>query len=103
MLTASQEQFWNALKGPEFYCHQRANELTAIRGRGKRFHQAIDQSLKFIIDNFDQMDGCRILHTWLRVYEFPINPCKLTIYDEFHNQFGKFIMENDNLKNIKAF
>ena len=49
------------------------------------------------------MDGCRILHTWLRVYELPIDPSKLTFYDEFHNQYGKFIMENDNLKNIKAF
>ena len=103
MLTASQEQFWNALKGPEFYCHQRANELMAIRGRGNRFHQAVDQSLKFIIDNFGLMDGCRILHTWLRVYQLPIDPSKLTVYDEFHNRYGKFIMANDNLKNIKAF
>ena len=103
MLTTSQEQFWNNFKGPDFYCHQQAKEFLAIRGREKRFHQAVDQSLKFVIENFSTIDVCRILHTWLRVYKLPIDPHKLTIYDEFHNRFGKFISVYDNLKNIRPF
>ena len=103
MLTDNQERFWNAIKGPDFYCHRRAKEIIAIRGRGKKFHQAIDQSLLFIIDNFSLIDGSRILHTWLRVYQLPIDPSKLTVYDEFHNWIGEFIQSTTNLKNIKAF
>jgi hypothetical protein len=93
MLTASQEQFWNALKGPEFYCHQRARAMLIVRGRGKKFHGIVDESLRYIIANFSKIDGIRIMHTWLRVYELPIDPNKLTSYDEFHNHFGKMIAD----------
>lgn len=92
MLSSEQEQFWNALHGPEYHCHRMAEDILAVRGRAKLFHARIDQHLATIMHLYTGEQVIRILHTWLAVYQMPIKPMQLTNYDLFHSYYGDMIM-----------
>lgn len=92
-LTPEQQQFWNALKGPEYHCHRMARDILAVKGRAKRFHQRIDQHLDTLMHLYKGEEVVRVLHTWLSVYKMPINPCQLIVYDRFHDQYSDLIMQ----------
>jgi hypothetical protein len=99
-MTNEQETMWRVLSNDaEFLCHKWAKEMLELKGR--RFHTACDQHLKFVADNFGTDEAPRILMTWLKEYKLPIDPNKLSSFDDFHTKFGQYIC--DNLKSIKAY
>lgn len=93
-LTPEQQRFWNALKGPEFHAHQMAQDILAVRGRAKRFHQRIDQHLDTVMRLYTDQQVANILKTWLSVYKMPIDPNRLELFDQFHNRIGPWIIKS---------
>ena len=98
-LTPEQQQFWNALKGPEFHAHQMAQDIIAVKGRAKRFHRRIDQHLDTVMRIYSDQQVASILKTWLSVYKMPIDPSQLALFDQFHDRIGPWIIKNTKLIN----
>ena len=99
-------KFWTVLKGAEHYCHKLAEEMQTVRGRQKKFHRKVDQSIYFIMENFADQEVVNCMHTWLKVYGLPIDPNRLNSYDDFHAKYGVSLTLGDNdslLKNIKPY
>jgi len=51
-----------------------------------------DNFFRFMMDNFEVelvVMGARVA---LRVYELPLQPTKLKNFDEFHEKYGKYIL-----------
>ena len=94
------------LKGPDWYAHRAANEMLMILNQGKRkryksMNSTADKHLLTIMDLFDKEQSVRILKTWLSTYQLPLDPDRLKTFDQFHEQFGKFITNNAGL--IKSY
>jgi len=56
------------------------------------FHKMADNFFRFMMDNFEVelvVMGARVA---LRVYELPLQPTKLKNFDEFHEKYGKYIL-----------
>jgi len=60
-----------------------------------------DKHLSTIMDLFDKEQSVRILKTWLSTYKLPLDPDRLKTFEQFHEQFGKFII--DNTATIKSY
>ena len=99
-------KFWTVLKGAEHYCHKLAEEMQTVRGRQKKFHRKVDQSIYFIMENFADQEVVNCMHTWLKIYGLPIDPNRLNSYDDFHAKYGVGLTIGDDdslLKNIKPY
>ena len=58
----------------------------------KKFHTMSDNFFRFMMDNFETeivVMGARIAMT---TYEIPFQPTKLEHFDEFHDKYGKYIL-----------
>ena len=53
-----------------------------------------DKHMLTIMDLFDKEPAVRILKTWLSTYKLPLDPTRLKTFDQFHDQFGEFIIDN---------
>ena len=87
------------LKGPDWYAHRAANEMLMILNQGKRkryksMNSTADKHLLTIMYLFNKEQSVRILKTWLTTYSLPLDPNRLKTFDQFHEQFGKFIIDN---------
>jgi len=87
------------LKGPDWYAHRAANEMLMILNQGKRkryksMNSTADKHLLTIMDLFNKEQSVRILKTWLTTYSLPLDPNRLKTFDQFHEQFGEFIINN---------
>ena len=91
MLTDEQQLVWAALKGAPFHAHYMAQDIMAIKGRGKRFHQRIDQHLLTVMQLYTVDEVLRIVHTWLKVYQMPIDPGQLLSADRFYADYGHVV------------
>ena len=85
------------LKGPDWYAHESGKELLAVLNQGKRkryksMNSTADKHLLTIMDLFNKEQSVRILKTWLTTYSLPLDPNRLKTYDQFHEQFGEFII-----------
>jgi hypothetical protein len=94
------------LKGPDWYAHESGKDLLAILNQGKRkryrsMNSTADKHLLTIMDLFDKEQSVRILKTWLSTYKLPLDPDRLKTFEQFHEQFGKFII--DNTATIKSY
>jgi hypothetical protein len=94
------------LKGPDWYAHESGKDLLAVLNQGKRkrhrsMNSTADKHLSTIMDLFDKEQSVRILKTWLSTYQLPLDPDRLKTFDQFHEQFGKFITNNAGL--IKSY
>jgi len=99
-MTSDQELMWNVLtNNPEFLAHRWGKELSALKG--KRFHTACNQHLRFIVDNFSTEEAARTVKTWLSTYKLPLDPNELNAFDDFHAKFGRYII--NDVANIKAY
>ena len=92
------------LKGPDGYAHESAKELLVILNQGKRkryksMNSKADKHLLTIMDLFDKEPAVRILKTWLSTYKLPLDPDRLETFDQFHEQFGEFILNNSAMIN----
>jgi hypothetical protein len=62
----------------------------------KEFHAMADNFFKFMMDNFETeivVMGARIA---LTTYGLPFQPTKLKHFDEFHQKYGKYILQANN-------
>jgi hypothetical protein len=94
------------LKGPDWYAHESGKDLLAVLNQGKRkryksMNSTADNYLSTIMDLFDKEQSVRILKTWLSTYRLPLDPDRLKTFDQFHEQFGKFIIDNTAI--IKSY
>ena len=85
------------LKGPDWYAHESGKYLLAVLNQGKRkryksMNSTADKHLLTIMDLFNKEQSVRILKTWLTTYSLPLDPNRLKTYDQFHEQFGEFII-----------
>jgi len=67
----------------------------AIEGKvpDKQFHEMADYFFKYMMQNFETelvVMGARIA---LTTYNLPFQPTKLKNFDEFHNRYGKYILQ----------
>jgi len=105
-MTTNPNKFWTMLRGADHYCHKLAEEMQAVHGRQKKFHHKVDQSIYFIMENFADQEVVNCMHTWLKIYELPIDPNRLASYDDFCVKYnaGLYVQNSDNLlKNIKPY
>jgi hypothetical protein len=59
----------------------------------KQFHEMADNFFKYMMQNFETelvVMGARIA---LTTYNLPFQPTKLKNFDEFHNRYGKYILQ----------
>jgi len=59
----------------------------------KKFHEMADNFLGYMMKNFETeltVMGARIA---LTTYDLPFLPTKLKNFDEFHQRFGKYILQ----------
>jgi len=56
-----------------------------------------DKHILTIMHLFDKEQSVRILKTWLSTYKLPLDPNRLKTFDQFHEQFGKFIIDNTEI------
>jgi hypothetical protein len=59
----------------------------------KQFHEMADYFFKYMMQNFETelvVMGARIA---LTTYNLPFQPTKLKNFDEFHNRYGKYILQ----------
>jgi hypothetical protein len=59
----------------------------------KQFHEMADHFFKYMMKNFETeivVMGARIA---LTTYNLPFQPTKLKNFDEFHNRYGKYILQ----------
>ena len=87
------------LKGPDWYAHESGKELLAVLNQGKRkryksMNSTADKHILTIMNLFDKEPAVRILKTWLSTYKLPLDPTRLKTFDQFHDQFGEFIIDN---------
>lgn len=87
------------LKGPDWYAHESGKDLLAVLNQGKRkryksMNSTADKHISTIMYLFDKLSVVRILKTWLITYKLPLDVNRLKTFDRFHEQFGKFIIDN---------
>jgi hypothetical protein len=59
----------------------------------KQFHEMADNFFAYMMKNFETeivVMGARIA---LTTYNLPFQPTKLKNFDEFHNRYGKYILQ----------
>ena len=93
------ERLITLLKGPDWYAHESAKELLDILNQGKRkryksMSTVADRHIEIIMDLFNKEQTVRILKTWLSTYKLPLDPNRLKTFDQFHEQFGEFAIQN---------
>jgi hypothetical protein len=94
------------LKGPDWYAHESGKDLLAVLNQGKRkryksMNSTADKYLLTIMDLFDKEQSVRIIKTWLTTYSLPLDPNRLKTFEQFHQQFGEFAI--DNTATIKSY
>ena len=94
------------LKGPDWYAHESGKDLLAVLNQGKRkryksMNSTADKHISTIMHLFDNEQSVRILKTWLSTYKLPLDPYRQKPFDQFHEQFGKFI--TNNTATIKSY
>jgi hypothetical protein len=92
LLTAEQQLFWDALRGAPYHAHTMAQDIMSVKGRAKRFHQRIDKHLGTVMCIYNDDEVIRIVHTWLTVYQMPLNPERLSTFDLFHDRYGTRVL-----------
>jgi hypothetical protein len=105
-MMSDSERLIALLKGPDWYAHESGKDLLAVLNQGKRkryksMNSTADKHLLTIMYLFDKEQSVRILKTWLSTYSLPLDPDRLKTFDQFHEQFGKFITNNAGL--IKSY
>jgi len=60
------------------------------------WHEYVDNFFKYMMTNFNKEVTVMGARTALTTYELPINPKKMKTFDEFHKQFGKYIIAANN-------
>jgi hypothetical protein len=74
-------------------CYELKDALEVKKVADKEFHSMSDNFFRFMMDNFETelvVMGARIA---LTTYNLPFQPTKLKNFDEFHQRYGKYILQ----------
>ena len=74
-------------------CYELKDAIEVRRVDQKEFHTMSDNFFRFMMDNFETeivVMGARIA---LTTYNLPFQPTKLKNFDEFHQRYGKYILQ----------
>lgn len=93
-MTPEQEHMWNVL-GDRYrlLAHQYAREILAVKTKDAMMRRA-NKFFRIVLDTFPREDVVKTIHLWLNRYQLPLIPYKITAFDEFHDEYGQFIMDN---------
>jgi hypothetical protein len=59
----------------------------------KQFHEMADHFFKYMMQNFETELVVMAARIALTTYNLPFQPTKLKNFDEFHNRYGKYILQ----------
>jgi len=94
-VTEDQELMWAMLKSePQKLCHWWAKEMVRCKSDAKAMNALADDYVSYMLNRFSHMDTCRVIKTWLKTYQLPIEPENITSFDQFHNECGRFVLNN---------
>jgi hypothetical protein len=74
-------------------CYELKDAVEVRKIDGKEFHVMADNFFRYMMDNFETelvVMGARIA---LTTYNLPFQPTKLKNFDEFHQRYGKYILQ----------
>jgi hypothetical protein len=74
-------------------CYELKDAVEVRKIDGKEFHAMADNFFRYMMDNFETelvVMGARIA---LTTYNLPFQPTKLKNFDEFHQRYGKYILQ----------
>ena len=74
-------------------CYELKDAIDSKRVKDAEFHSMSDNFFRFMMDNFETeivVMGARIA---LTTYNLPFQPTKLKNFDEFHQRYGKYILQ----------
>jgi hypothetical protein len=74
-------------------CYELKDAIDSKRVDDKKFHEMSDNFFAFMMKNFETelvVMGARIA---LTTYNLPFQPTKLKYFDEFHQRYGKYILQ----------
>ena len=96
-----QNKLISLLKGPINYAHHSGKEMVNVLNQGKRkkyksMAKTADRHILTIMEIFDDEQVVRIVKTWLNVYQLPLPPWRLKNFEQFHERFFDFILQNSN-------
>jgi hypothetical protein len=55
-----------------------------LRSSRRNFHKHADEYLNTVLDSADPVSATRVVATWLKTYNLPIEPGKMKSYQRFH-------------------
>lgn len=91
-LTEEQQLVWSALLGAPYHAHHMARDMLAVKGRGKQFHQRVDQHLGTVLRLYKGDEVIRIVFTWLNIYKVPMDPIQLENFNLFQELYGQRVI-----------
>ena len=74
-------------------CYELKDALEVRKVADKEFHSMADNFFAYMMKNFETelvVMGARIA---LTTYNLPFQPTKLKNFDEFHQRYGKYILQ----------
>jgi hypothetical protein len=74
-------------------CYELRDAVEVRRVPDKEFHGMADNFFQYMMDNFETelvVMGARIA---LTTYNLPFQPTKLKNFDQFHQRYGKYILQ----------
>jgi len=74
-------------------CYELRDAVEVRKVENKEFHAMADNFFRYMMDNFETelvVMGARIA---LTTYNLPFQPTKLKNFDEFHQRYGKYILQ----------
>ena len=91
-MTNDQQHMWDLLTNdPGRLCHRWAEDIM----KSKRYmHRRADHYIGIMLNQFSAEDMTRVLHTWFKQYQMPLEPDKLKTFDDFHVKCGSYILSS---------
>jgi hypothetical protein len=87
-----QELMWARLRNDwSVMSHTMGQELTK-RSSHKDFLEQADEYLNIVLDSADPVSATRVVATWLKTYNLPIEPDKIQSYQRFHELCHDVVM-----------
>jgi len=94
-VTEDQELMWAMLKSePQKLCHLWAEEMMSVKTNAKEMNALADDYVLYMLNRFSHIDTCRTIKTWLTTYALPIEPERISSFDQFHINCGRFVLNN---------
>lgn len=75
-------------------CYELVDRLQKINGKpDDKWHESADRFFSFMMQNFTKELCIMGARNALNVHKLPIHPGKITSFDKFHKQYGKYIVK----------